>query len=253
MNWLTRPCTRQARDGSVNLQKKMNIASHQIEVWKNCLVKKVEAGGLYSRNPVAHKWKCTYRSWVLHELVYWRLTDLLDQVILLTNSKHILGARILLRSSFETVGILIYLNQKTEALLEEKIDFLEFNKITAQLMLGSKNKTTKHSAINIVTVLSKWCERKYPGVFNIYSDLCESAHPNYEGVCWGYSYINEKELETHFENRWAELYEDKIEKSIIAIMQIFEHEYNEVFPEKFRLLEKWIEANDEKLENEKSG
>lgn len=229
----------------------MEIASKQIDVWKSCLVRKVEAAGIYSRNPIAHKWKCTYRSWVLHELVYWRLTDLLTQVIYLTKENHILGGRILLRASFETVGILVYLNQKTEALINGNLEFDDFSDITAQLMLGSKNKTTRLSAINIVTVLRDWCERKYKGIFEIYSDLCESAHPNYEGVCWGYSYINEKELETHFENRWSELYKDKVENCIIGIMQIFEHEYNEVFPATYKLLENWLEENDERLEKEK--
>lgn len=232
----------------------MDITSHQISVWKNCLVKKIEMGGIYSRNPIAHKWKCTYRSWVLRELVYWRLTDLLDQVVFLTKENHILGARILLRSSIETLGILIYLNQKTKSLLEGKLDFNSFSEMTSKLMLGSKNKSTKHEAINVTyTILEKWCEKKYPGLFNIYSDLCESAHPNYEGVCWGYSYVNEKEYETHFENRWLELYGEKIEKSIIVLMQIFEHEYNEVWTKEYNLLERWLEENDERLEREING
>ena len=50
-----------------------------------------------------------------------------------------------------------------------------------------------------------------------------------------------------------ELYGEKIEKSIIALMQIFEHEYNEVWTKEYNLLEKWLEENDERLEKKKNG
>ncbi len=232
----------------------MDNVSKVLETWNSCLVDKVEMGGLYSRNPIAHKWKCTYRSLVLRELVYWRITDLLNQSNFLAANNHLLGARILLRSTIETLGILIYLNQKTSDVTEGNITLNSFSDLTAKLMLGSKNKSTKHNAINVThTILEKWCERKYPGIFKIYADLCESAHPNYEGVCIGYSYVNEKAYETIFKNRWPELFGSTLEKSIIAFMKIFEHEYNEVWPAAFNELEEWLEKNDEKLEKEMNG
>lgn len=232
----------------------MENVAKVLDIWNSSLCKKIELGGLISRNSTAHKWKATYRSIVLRELTFWRVTDLLNQMVALANAGHVLGVRILLRSAIETLGILIYLNQKTKAVLDRKEAFNAFSDMTSQLMLGSKNKTTKIGAINVThTILEKWCEKKYPGIFAIYADLCESAHPNYEGVCFGYSYVNEKEYETVFENRWAELYADRLGGLTLEFMRVFEEEYNNVWPAEFEKLEKWLVENDQKLEAEKNG
>jgi hypothetical protein len=232
----------------------MDNVAKVVAVWKSSLCEKIELGRLISRNPTAHKWKATYRSIVIRELTFWRVTDLLDQMVLLSEAGHFLGAIILLRSTIETLGILIYLNQKTKAVLDGEETFNSFSKITSQLMLGSKNDTTKIDAINVThTILEKWCEKKYPGIFEIYADLCESAHPNYDGVCRGYSYVNEKDYETVFKNRWAELYCDNLGELTLEFMRVFEEEYNKVWPEQFEKLERWLEENNAKLESEKSG
>lgn len=232
----------------------MDNVAKVLGIWNSSLCKKIELGGLISRNSTAHKWKATYRSIVLRELTFWRVTDLLNQMVALSGAEHILGARILLRSTIETLGILIYLNQKTKAVLEGKETFNAFSDMTSQLMLGSKNKTTKIEAINVThTILEKWCEKKYPGIFEIYADLCESAHPNYEGVCFGYSYVNEQDYETVFKNRWAELYGGKLGELTLEFMRVFEEEYNNVWPAEYEKLEKWLVENDQKLESEKTG
>lgn len=231
----------------------MEDVAKVLNVWNSSLCRKVDVGGLISRNATAHKWKATYRSLVLRELTFWRVTDLLNQMVTLSATGHVLGARILLRSTIETLGILIYLNQKTRAVLDGEETFNAFSDITSQLMLGSKNKSTKLTAINVThTVLEKWCERKYPGIFELYSNLCESAHPNYDGVCHGYSYVNEKDYETIFKNRWCELYAENLGELTLTFMTVFEHEYNTVWPEQFDELEKWLQANDKRLESERT-
>ena len=235
-------------------KNEMDNVAKVVAVWRSSLCEKVEVAGLISRNPTAHKWKATYRSIVLRELTFWRVTDLLNQMVLLSKAGHFLGARILLRSTIETLGILIYLNQKTKAVLDGEETFNSFSKITSQLMLGSKNETTKIDAINVThTILEKWCEKKYPGIFKIYVDLSESAHPNYQGVCSGYSYVNEKDYVTVFKNRWAELYGDNLGELTLEFMRVFEQEYNKIWPEQFEKLEKWLEENDAQLESEKFG
>jgi len=223
-----------------------------LDGWNSSLCQKIELGALYSRNPTAHKWKATYRSNVLRELTLWRLTDLLSQAVYLGKAGHILGARILLRSAIETLGILIYLNQKTEAILEGKIKFDHFSKLTSRLMLGSKDCSTKLESVNILTVLEK-CNKKYPGIFALYKVLSESAHPNYEGVCSGYSYVNEQDYETIFENLWKKKFGNTLEEPILLCLYTFEDEYSNVWLELFERLEKWIEANDDTLEVEKTG
>lgn len=215
--------------------------------WKASLCQQIDVGGLFARSPIAHKWKAPFRSLVLRESVCWRLHDLLTQSYALHQAGHLLGARILLRSSFETVAILIYLNQMTAKVLDGTLTFHTFSEKTSQLLLGSKDQSTKHAAINIVTVLGH-CDKRYPRIAQWYSDLSESAHPNYEGICVGYSKANRENYVTTFSNRWAKLYGGTHLDGIRSCMVLFDAEYNEVWQGQMEALESWIEANDATLE-----
>lgn len=229
----------------------MEYITKILDEWEPVLKKEVNLGGLFTRDPVAHKWKVTYRVVVLRELVFWRSIDLLRQMVLLAENNHILGARILLRSSLETIAVLVYLNVKMQDVVEGKIPFHEFCEKVLKLMLGSKDKSTSISSINVVTIVTKHCERKYPGIAKIYADLSESAHPNYEGICNGYSKVDERDYSTHFGNRWSEIYGDNLETSIFPILKILEDEFNDVFVSAFNALEEWLVLNDERLGSEK--
>lgn len=110
--------------------------------WQSSLCKNLPQGGLYSRNPIAHKWKAPFRSITLRECVFWRIQDLLVQAHVLYGDNHILGSRILIRSAMETLAVLIFLNQLTKKVLTNQLDFHEFSKKTSELLLGSRDKTT---------------------------------------------------------------------------------------------------------------
>lgn len=225
----------------------MDIVEQALEGWRRSLPPRFEVGGLHSRNPTAHKWKAPFRSLMLREVVFWRLHDLLAQSYALYRQEHGLGARILLRSGVETLGILIYLNKLTEDVLKATLSFHEFSKKTSTLLLGSKNGTTPLTSINIVTVLEK-CDKLYPGLMALYADLCESAHPNYQGTCLGYSTIDHDEHAIDFSNHWMEMHGEDHLESMKLCMMTFDEEYNEVWPTLFERLERWIEENDTELE-----
>ena len=229
----------------------MNSVQKNLANWKDSLLTSISVGGLLARNPVAHRWKAPFRSMVLREAVFWRLHDLLTQSYALHRQEHGLGARILLRSAFESLATLIYLNQLTQQVLDGKLNFHLFSQNTTTLLLGSRNDTTEHSSINIVTVLQK-CDRRYPGLTKLYADLSESAHPSYEGLCIGYSTIQRDEFETTFSNRWMKLYGNNHLGSMGLCMEIFHHEYDDVWVDLFGQLEKWIEKNDTALEATKN-
>lgn len=225
----------------------IEAANAAIASLKSSLFTELKMGGLHSRNPTAHKWKAPYRSLQLREVVYWRLLDLLDQSLLLNKNGHGLGARILLRSAFETLAILIYLNQQMAAVLDGTIGFNDFSKITQRLVLGSKVEGDPEQAVNILTVL-KHCEEKYEGLMSLYKELSESAHPNYQGMSAGYTKIDHEADTVKFYNRWMEKHGARLPADIMLCVKIFQHEYNEVWCELFEKLEKWIEANDAELE-----
>lgn len=124
----------------------MNNIEQALDEWKQSLLSKLEHAGLYARNPTTHKWKALFRSLVLRESVAWRAHDLLVQAHALHNAGHTLGSRILIRSALETLAVLNYLNQMTARVLAGSEGFHQFSLKTSRLLLGSKDKTTKHEA-----------------------------------------------------------------------------------------------------------
>ena len=164
---------------------------------------------------------------------------------------HLLGARILLRCGFETLATLIYLNQLIHRVMNGRMNFHVFCDKTNRLLAGSRNGTTKHKSINIVTVLEK-CEKSYPGLVKFYADLSESAHPNFEGLCFGYSKVDHNEYETNFSNRWCELYGERHLDVMELCMESFHVEYNDVWPDLIGKFENWVEVNNTILEATKN-
>ncbi|MET0361843.1 MAG: hypothetical protein ABW048_08845 [Sphingobium sp.] len=225
----------------------MDDVEQNLANWKAGLFPKIPVGGLFARSPVAHKWKATFRSLMLREAAFWREQDLMAQSYALYQQGHVLGARILLRSGYETLATMIYINLLMANVLDGKLGFHDFGDKTAALLLGTRNNEDMPAAINILTVLGK-CDKRYPGIMDIYADLSESAHPNYEGLCAGYSKVDHDEYETVFSNRWLELHGEKHLDGMRLCMGTFHHEYDAVWPELFEALEKWIEANDAELE-----
>ena len=225
----------------------MDDIERALAEWKASLLDKLEAGALYARSPIAHKWKAPFRSLVLRESVAWRTHDLLLQAHALHLGGHTLGSRILIRSAVETLAVLIYLNQMTKNVLSGSEGFHQFSLKTSRLLLGSKDKTTKHDAINILTVLTK-ADEKYPGLMDLYDNLSESAHPNFEGMCFGYSRVDHEHYVTIFSNNWVAMYANRHVLAMQLCIATFSHEYNEEWTPQAKQLEEWIVVNDAKLE-----
>jgi hypothetical protein len=222
-----------------------------LKAWGETLMTSISVGGLISRNPIVYKWKSIFRVWMLREVVAWRLVDLLQQSQVLYHQSHILGARILLRSAFETLATLIYLNQQMRQVIEGTLEFNAFGEKTSVLLLGARNNPDAPKSMNIVSVLEK-CDNEYPGLMAFYANLSESAHPSYEGFMRGYSEIDRREYEAHFSNYWKERYADGHLDRVALCMTTFDREYNEVWPDHITRLERWVEENDEALEHRRA-
>ncbi len=116
--------------------------------------------------------------------------------------------------------------------------------------MGSRDKSTAHEAINIITVLQK-ADSRYPGIESLYASLSESSHPNYEGVSIGYSDIDRENFVTIFSNKWMNMYGKDHIDLIVLCLEIFTSEYNDEWTQSFELLEQWLVKNDEFLETTK--
>ena len=175
-----------------------------------------------------------------------------QQILCLSENQHFLGARILLRSAIETLAILIFLNQRTKSVASRDYSFFEFDELTMQLLMGSRNGGTNQEAINILTVLTK-ADKQYPGILSMHQRLSESAHPNFDGLLYTYSESNPEKLETHFSNRWASIFAAEQEPAMAFVFAVFESEYNSAWPRAFEELECWIRENDAELEKQRRG
>jgi hypothetical protein len=177
--------------------------------------------------------------------------DLGQQTLLLAEHNHILGARILLRSAVETLGLLIYLNQKTQAVLSGVLSFFSFDEITKQLLMGSKNGETSQAVVNILTMLGQ-AEKAHPGLVSMHQHLSESAHPNYDGVLYGYSSTDPDKHETYFANNWLEFFGRDQEPATAFVFAVFEHEYNDIWHRQMTQLEDWLRAHNASLEAQRN-
>lgn len=148
---------------------------------RNSLCREIDVGGLLSRNEIAHKWKAPWRALLLRESVAWRLIDLLDQSVHLQAEEMHLGARILVRSAFETLAVLVHVNLSMRGVVSGQVDFHHFSEHVTRLLLGSRNNSTPVENVHISKILGK-ANQRYRGLLSWYEDLSETAHPNYGGM-----------------------------------------------------------------------
>lgn len=229
----------------------MNTIRAALDQWQAALCKEVPVGGVFARDPDVHRWKAPLRSLILREATSWRAHDLLQQAVLLSEARHLLGARILVRSAIETLATLAYLNQITRAVVAEDIPYSDFSDKTVRLLLGSKNKSTSAESINIITVLGK-VEKRIPGLMDVYADLSESAHPNYDGTAKGYGTVDHAEFTTCFSNKWAQDYGPGFESFVRVTAHLYQVEYDEEWAAAWEALEAWMRAYPDKLPREPS-
>ena len=215
--------------------------------WKQGQCLKVDVRELRSRSP-AHKWKGPWRLLLLRECCSWRLSELLNQADFLYSSDLILGARILLRSALETLAMLVYSSQAMCDVVAGKLNFHDFSDKTEKLVLGTRDNITGYVAINILSVLKK-VDQRYPGIASLYAGLCETAHPNCEGMLTSYSESDADSLVTVFGSRWQGRYGNQHEIVMSLILETFMSEYNDEWPVAFEALEQWLVANDAMLES----
>lgn len=221
-----------------------------IEQYENSLEDTLDIASLVQKNPVAFKWKCTYTCYVIRETACWRFVDLTKQSIALADQKMIVGSRILARAAIETIATLCYINKKMENVTAGELDFFEFEKSMSAIYAGSREFDDAIPTTNALTLI-KNAEKKYPDLQVQYEHLCESAHPSWSGLTFGYSKTDKENYITKFGNFWLERFGLSHEGILFNCMEIFEYEYNERWISSFENLENWIEKNDSKLESEK--
>lgn len=217
---------------------------------RKSLVKRVDAEEFYTQNFEIRKYKALFRAILLREAAAWRFHDLLEQIVFLLKSNHISGSQILMRSAYETMAILVYLNGIMKTAIASVNEFKEFSKKTTQLLLGSKDEMTLFEAINVLTMMKKM-NKKYHGSQDRYNHLSETSHPNCEAMLLGYSSSNDDGIISNFENRWNVIYGKYFPAEVMVCLEIFLAEYNEEWIDAYEKLELWMIKNIDVLNQEK--
>lgn len=210
--------------------------------WSAALERQVPIGGIIARNPIAHTSTAPTRSLLIRAASAWRTHDLLTQAITLYDAGHLLGARILIRSAIESLAVLAYLNQQMRGVVNGSVKFADFAANTKKLALGARNGSTEVSALNIMTILEK-VERRITGLSSVYASLCESAHPNYEGLIEGYIDFEDDGSTARFSNKWSEKYKNGFESYVLVVTQLYYVEHDIEWIEAFAELENWLGKN----------
>jgi hypothetical protein len=219
--------------------------------YEESLEKRIDISSLYQRNNTAHKWKVTFSVYAIRETSCWRFVDILRQAIFLSDTENILGARIMTRAAIETLASLVFINKKMENLVEGKIEFIPFCQAINSLFLGSRVNKDLPQTVNVLTMVENF-EKVHKGIKKYFDDLCESAHPSYEGLTMGYAKINRKEFVADIGNFWAEKWGYIHEFPLRIAIEIFESEYNDIWKANFEKMEMWLVENDARLESERT-
>jgi hypothetical protein len=228
----------------------MDEIEKRLSDWHSSLeqTKEVDRAAIIARNGIAHEWEALFKSWIYRIALFWRMYELLQQTVNLLKDGHGLGARILLRSALETFGALVFLNEKMKNVLAGRESFSDFSENMSKMLIGSRDNSTPRLSINILTMLEK-TEKKYPEITKFYKLLCESAHPNYDGLLNGYSTIDTDKHIVSFHHFWNSEWDSSQLSFLVNCMKLFEHEYHK-WINIYRELESWVENHNEEIRAE---
>ncbi len=122
----------------------------------------------------------------------YRLVDIADASLDLFESGRLVPGCILARSALETVAGLHMLNKRISEVREAE-QFVEFADFLAKAAFGSRDESSKHKALNVLTMVDH-LNKKYGVIQDQYDHLSEYTHPNLKGGLMAYSDIDLKTL-----------------------------------------------------------
>jgi hypothetical protein len=227
----------------------MDDLHERLANWSASLPLEVDAGSLFARCPVAHKWKATFRAVLIRESSFWRMCDLGNSFLHLIDASDLLASRIILRCACETAALLAFLNSSTSDRIAGTSSFEKFNDLTKQLLLGGRNNGDYFKPIHVTKCVSQFAKDR-PVIQDIYDRLSEDLHPNASGMIYAYSENNPAEFETRFLKKIAssEATKNHTIASADLIFRCYEEQYDNIWPRQFEALEQWLRDNDSKLQ-----
>jgi hypothetical protein len=159
-------------------------------------------GEMFSRE---YSWRAKHPFKVMSYVnaMIWRIYDMSCAAIALFKQNKIIPALCLVRACWENMVATYELKELILNCCEKKTLDSNADNILMRLLYSNRydkdnrymseefyEQFKEYRAKNILTLVQK-LEKDYPQVKNIYSEMCEFVHPNGDGVCGSYSYLDE--------------------------------------------------------------
>jgi len=159
---------------------------------KNILPKRVDPAF------ISHKSKIPYKVFDARASLMWRSYELGKNAFQLLSTNNIASGVLLTRAYIETLSMSYYLHEKINNLIKNE-NVSEFDDVLMNILLGSRNKTTKCISVNTLTTINRM-DKVFNGFKTHYDLLSEYAHPNYSGTHGLFAKINYEEFYTDYDN-----------------------------------------------------
>ncbi|QHS14953.1 hypothetical protein [Shewanella sp. Arc9-LZ] len=169
-------------------------------------------------------YKPTFEADYLREAVMYRFIELIESAHALYKVELLVGSVVSVRSAYETLAVMWYLNTKLSHLVKTK-DLKHFSERTRSLILGWSKDEEFPEKTNILTCI-KSVDKELEGKFGRHYDmLSEYAHPNYSGTFGAYANPNHETLEVTFGKypRSEKTLKNHIENTIIISVSMLDN------------------------------
>lgn len=170
-----------------------------------------------------YSWRAKYPFKVMSfvHAMTWRMYDMSNAALTLMKQDTIIPSLCLVRASWENMVAIYELRNVVEDCCEKHTVSEDVDDVLMRLLYSNRfekdnryvgeehyENFRQYKAKNILTLVQK-LEKDIPEVKDFYSNICEFVHPNSDGVCGSYSFLDENTHTTTFGpqiNRQSELF-----------------------------------------------
>ncbi len=152
-----------------------------------------------------YSWRAKYPFKVISfvNAMSWRMYDMANAALTLMKQDSIIPSLCLVRACWENMVATYELKNLVQDCCEEQVVTDKVDIVLMRLLYSNRfekdnryvspvhyESFKEYKAKNILTLVQK-LEKDYPEAKDFYSNLCEFVHPNGDGVCGSYSYLDE--------------------------------------------------------------
>ncbi len=136
--------------------------------------------------------KIPFKVVVLREMLFHRVSTLATPAVSLLESGNVVSGILLTRAVMETVAVVAVIGYELKKFLVHQ-DIIRFNDFLTTCLLGNRRKTDgiekNYPAENIMNFIDAVTKKK-KGYRTMYEELCEYAHPNFDGVLGSFGHMD---------------------------------------------------------------